>query len=355
MSDSPIRIGITMGDFNGVGPELILRTFSDPRINEFFVPVIYGSGKILGYYKKMLNTEVALFNIRNASELHTKKTNMLNLWEEELEIKPGQVTETAGKYALKALDAAIADLKAGTIDALVTAPLNKSTIKLNEGTFTGHTGHIAKAFGQTPLMLLLGDKLKVGLATVHIPLSEVAGKITKDLINGKVKALHNSLVQDFSINKPRIAVLGLNPHAGDAGLLGKEEVDIINPAVEQLRKEGMLVYGAYPADGFFGSGQHRQFDGVLAMYHDQGLIPFKYMYFNEGVNYTAGLSAVRTSPDHGTAYGLAGKGEADVESFQNALFKAVEIVAQRQMNAKLRQNPLKFTPLRRENRFRVEI
>ena len=351
-----LRIGITLGDFNGVGPEIILKTFSDIRMSEFFTPVVYGSSKVFNYYRKSLGlNDLQWVNIKKPEEANLKRLNILNCWEEEVDIQPGIATELAGKYALKALDMAISDWKDGHIDALVTAPLNKSTIKLNVGSFTGHTDYIAEKTGtQKPMMMLVSENLRVGLVTVHLPLKEVSQKLTKELIIQKINTLKQSLINDYSLVKPRIAVLGLNPHAGEDGLLGNEEKNIIVPAIEQVRNEGTLVYGCYPADGFFGSHQYKQFDAVLAIYHDQGLIPFKYMHFNDGVNYTAGLSIVRTSPDHGTGYSLVGKNTASEESLRNALYTAAELVSNRHVNAKLREKPLKFTPLRRE-RFKIDL
>ncbi|MBI3235917.1 MAG: 4-hydroxythreonine-4-phosphate dehydrogenase PdxA [Bacteroidetes bacterium] len=351
-----LRIGITLGDFNGVGPEVILKTFADNRMSEFFTPIVYGSSKVLNFYRKILGlNDLQLVNIKKAEEANIKRLNVINCWEEDVEVKPGIASEISGSYALKSLDAAIKDWNDGKIDAIVTAPLNKSTIKIPDGIFTGHTDYIAQKTGsQKPLMMLISDSLRVGLATVHIPLKEISQKLSKELIVQKINTIANSLINDYSITKPRIAVLGLNPHAGEDGLLGNEEQNIIVPAIEQVRKEGTLVYGCYPADGFFGSHQYKQFDAILAMYHDQGLVPFKYMHFHDGVNYTAGLTIVRTSPDHGTAYQIAGKGTVNEESFRNAVFMAAELVSNRQVNAKLRENPLKFTPLRRE-RFKLDL
>lgn len=351
-----LKIAITIGDINGVGPEIILKTFADNRMSEFFTPIIYGSGKVLSWYRKQLGlNDLQFVQIKSPEEANPKRLNIINCWEDETEIKPGEATDINGALALKALDAALDDWNKGKVDALVTAPLNKSTIKISNGTFTGHTDYIAQKTGsKKPLMMLCSDELRVALATVHVPLKEAAAKLSVGHISKTIQTLSQTLIYDFSINNPRIAVLGLNPHAGENGLLGEEEKNIILPAVEAVRNEGTLVYGCYPADGFFGARQFKQFDAVLAMYHDQGLVPFKYMHFTDGVNYTAGLDIVRTSPDHGTAYNLAGKGQADEHSFRNALFHAAEIVSNRQVNQKLRENPLRFTPLRRE-RFKLDL
>lgn len=351
-----LKIAITIGDINGVGPEIILKTFSDQRMSEFFTPIVYGSGKVLSWYRKQLGmNDLQYVQIKSPEEANPKRLNVINCWEEDSEIKPGEPTEANGALALKALDAAISDWKSGKIDALVTAPLNKSTVKISGGTFTGHTDYIAQKTGsKKPTMMLCSDELRVALATVHVPLKEAAAKLSVPQLTQTIQNLAHTLVYDFSIRKPRIAVLGINPHAGENGLLGSEEKNIIIPAVEAVRNEGTLVYGCYPADGFFGARQFKQFDAVLAMYHDQGLVPFKYMHFSDGVNYTAGLDIVRASPDHGTAYNIAGKGQADEQSFRNALFHAAEIVSNRQVNQKLRENPLRFTPLRRE-RFKLDL
>lgn len=351
-----LKIAITIGDINGVGPEIILKTFADNRMSEFFTPIIYGSAKVLSWYRKQLGlNDLQYVQIKSPEEANSKRLNVINCWEEEVEINPGQPTEANGALALKALDAAVSDWKAGKVDCIVTAPLNKGNIKIPNGTFTGHTDYIAQKVGdKKPLMMLCSDELRVALATVHVPLKEAAARLTVDHISNTIKTLAQTLIYDFSVSKPRIAVLGLNPHAGENGLLGEEEKNIIIPAVEAVRNEGTLVYGCYPADGFFGARQFKQFDAVLAMYHDQGLVPFKYMHFTDGVNYTAGLDIVRASPDHGTAYNLAGKGTADEQSFRNALFHAAEIVSNRQVNRKLRENPLQFAPLRRE-RFKLDL
>lgn len=355
MNKLPI-IGITLGDVNGISPEVIIKTLVDTRINEFCVPVVYGSPKVLSYWKKPLGFGEFNFHIaKSLDQIHTKRANVLVCWEEEVEIKPGEVTETAGKYAFKSLEAATRDLKDGKIQALVTGPLNKHNVNNELLPFKGHTEYLAQqADSKNYIMMLLSSDIKVGLVTGHIPLAEVATRINKDLILRKLRTLTASMKSDFSITKPKIAVLGLNPHAGDNGLLGKEDKEVIANAVKSAQEEGILAYGPYPADGFFGSRQFKQFDAVLAMYHDQGLIPFKYLAFEDGVNYTAGLPFIRTSPDHGTAYGIAGKNQASEASFRNALYTAIDIVRTRHENYNLNENPLPFTAHRKE-RFRIDF
>jgi 4-hydroxythreonine-4-phosphate dehydrogenase len=355
MNKLPI-IGITLGDVIGISPEVIIKTLADTRVNEYCVPVVYGSPKILSYWKKPLGFGEFNFHIaKSLDQIHTKRSNVLVCWEEEVEIKPGEVTETAGKYAFKSLEAATRDVKDGKIHAIVTGPLNKHNVNNELLPFKGHTEYLAQQAGsQNYIMMLLSSDIKVGLVTGHIPLAEVATRINKDLILRKLRTLTTSMKNDFSVTKPKIAVLGLNPHAGDNGLLGKEDKDVIAASVKSAQEEGILAYGPYPADGFFGSRQFKQFDAVLAMYHDQGLIPFKYLAFDDGVNFTAGLPFVRTSPDHGTAYGIAGKNQASEASFRNALYTAIDIVRTRNENFNLNQNPLPFTAHRKE-RFRIDF
>lgn len=320
-----------MGDLNGVGPELIVRILSDSRINDQFIPVIFGSTRVLSFYKKLLNnTDFNYTQVKSRGQYDAAGNNVVNCWEDQLEITPGQPAVAAGKAAVDALKEAVQYLKEDLIDALVTAPIDKHSIQSNEFTFKGHTDFLASSFQvQEPLMFLVSNLLRVALVTEHLPLREAASALTKDKLGKKIQLLEQSLRQDFGISKPRIAVLGLNPHAGDGGVIGVEDKNIIAPVVEEFRNKGKLVYGPFPADGFFGAGAYARFDAVLAMYHDQGLIPFKTLAFSEGVNFTAGLPVVRTSPDHGTAYDLAGKGKAGEESFRQALFTAVDIVRHR--------------------------
>jgi 4-hydroxythreonine-4-phosphate dehydrogenase len=330
MEHKPI-IGITLGDFNGVGPEITLKALSNKRILQLCTPVLYGSQKILSKYRKLLNLEEwSIYPIRNIQEIGHKRTNILNCWDEHLEIFPGKVTPEAGQAAFVALQTATEDLKNGKIDALVTAPINKNNIQNENFKFPGHTEYLTEAFGVADsLMFMVSEYLKVAVVTGHIPLKNVSQQLTKEKIQTKLDILIKSLKYDFGIQKPRVAVLGLNPHAGENGLLGSEEIDILQPLIKQARQKGNLVFGPYPADGFFGTRTYRKFDAVLAMYHDQGLIPFKNIAFETGVNYTAGLPFVRTSPDHGTAYDIAGKNQADETSMREAILFACEILKMR--------------------------
>ncbi len=329
------KIGITIGDCNGVGPEVTIKALLDSRMIKSFIPVIYGHGKILSYYRKSLSFEDFNFHqTRDIQSVQWKKVNVLNVADDCPELNPGTESELAGQFALKAFEAGITDLKEGKIDALVTAPVSKNNIHKDEKPFLGHTEHLARAVGsEKSLMMMVSETQRVGLVTAHMPLSQVASSITKELIKEKCELMIASLKNDFGISKPKIAVLGLNPHAGEDGILGKEEIEIIKPAIHELKDKGHYVFGPYAADGFYGMLQQNKFDGVLAMYHDQGLIPFKSMNFGNGVNFTAGLPVVRTSPDHGTAFGIAGKNLADEGSMRSALFLAVDIVKTQRQEA----------------------
>lgn len=348
-------IGITIGDINGIGPEVVIKTLLDNRISDFCTPVVYASPKVLSYWKKVIgHPDFNLHIIKTLDQVHHKKSNLLVCWEEDVEVKPGEVTDTAGKYAFRSLEAATRDLKDGKLHALVTAPLNKHNIK-DAGHFTGHTGYLAQQDGNAGhIMMLVSENLRVGLVTGHIPLKEVTAGISVNAIMDKLRIMQQSLRKDFSITKPKIAVLGLNPHAGDNGLIGNEDKEIIAVACKQAQDSGLLAYGPYPADGFFGARQYQKFDAVLAMYHDQGLIPFKFSGFENGVNFTAGLSFIRTSPDHGTAYDIAGKNKADESSFRNAFYLALDLLRTRNEHFRLTENPLTFTQHRRE-RFRIDF
>ncbi len=356
MSKEHIRVAISLGDYNGIGPEVILKALSNPRITEFCTPVVYASSKVIAFYKKLLGLHDMHFHFAKGPEqIHHKKINLLLCWEEETNITPGEPSAEAGNYAFRSLEAAVNDLKEGRMDILVTAPLDKSTVNTPERPFSGHTGYLAETDeAASHMMILVCDELRVGLVTGHLPLKEVAAQLTRERVVESLKTLNQSLKKDFGITKPRIAVLGLNPHAGDQGLLGKEEEEIIVPAIEDVNADGLYVFGPYPSDGFFGSGQYRKFDAVLAMYHDQGLIPFKLLGFENGVNYTAGLSYIRTSPDHGTAYAIAGKGVALEDSFRNALYLAIDLHRRRHQIEAMESDPLAYTPLRRE-RFRMDF
>lgn len=345
-----VKIGVTMGDINGVGPEVIIKTFLDNRMMQVCTPVVYGSSKVASFYRKQLNTGDFTFNIiKDASQATNKNPNMINVWDEETKVDVGESTELGGTKALQSLKATVADLKAGKIDAMVTAPINKNNIQSSEFKFPGHTEFLAEYFETKKyLMLLVNGNLRVGTVTGHIPLSEVSKAISKEKIIEKAEILNESLIKDFGIRKPKIAVLGLNPHAGDNGLLGKEEKETISPAVQQLKEKGILAFGPYAADGFFGSGAFENYDGVLAMYHDQGLAPFKALSFSSGVNFTAGLPIVRTSPDHGTAYDIAGKNLASENSFREAIYLASDIVKKRKLFAEVNEQPLPFGNYKKE-------
>ncbi len=338
MSDSHQKkknvIGITIGDINGIGPEVIIKSLEDPRIIKQFTPVVYGSSKIISFYRKALNKEDFNYHqIPSLDKIHHKKVNILNVWNDEVEIKPGQANEKGGKYARLALQKATEDLKEGKIHAIATAPLSKELVQEDNFKFPGHTEYLTQQDdAKDSLMFLVHEGLRVGVVTGHVPLKEVSSKISQEKITSKLKIMIKSLKNDFGIKKPRVAVLGVNPHAGENGLLGDEEEKIINPVITQFKNEHHLVFGPFPADGFFGMANYKNFDGILAMYHDQGLVPFKTLAFESGVNYTAGLSFVRTSPDHGTAFAISGKNEADPTSFRNALYVANDIVNQRNEN-----------------------
>jgi 4-hydroxythreonine-4-phosphate dehydrogenase len=328
-------LGISIGDINGVGPEIILKALADARVFANFTPLIYGHGKALTHYKKLLNLEDFYFTqIRSLDEIQHRKVNVINCQEECPEVIPGVESQEAGKLALAAFASAVADLKAGKIQGLVTAPLSKSNINSEAQPFVGHTEYLIEATGsKSGLMMLVGEDLRVGLVTGHIPLAQVPSAVTKEKVLEKAKIFIQSLEKDFGINKPKIAILGLNPHAGEDGLLGSEEETILKPAIQELKDAKQYVFGPYPADGFFGMMHQQKFDGVLALYHDQGLIPFKSIAFSSGVNFTAGLSVIRTSPDHGTAYAIAGKNMADCSSFRAALFLASDMVERHQEGA----------------------
>ncbi len=346
-----IKIGITAGDINGVGLDIILRIFAEDGFGTQFTPVLYANPQSIKFYKNLLElTDKPVYKIiKHTSECEEGKLNLRICTEEEITIKPGEASEAGGKFALAALKMAMADVKDGQIQAICTAPIDKHSIKSNDFPFNGHTGYLAKEMGaENYAMMLVSDNLRVGLVTEHVALKDVSSLLTQELILEKIRVIHESLKIDFGIIKPKIAVLGLNPHSGDGGVIGREEIEIIQPAVEKAQAEKMVVWGPYSADGFFGNHQFSQFDAVLAMYHDQGLIPFKYMAFEDGVNFTAGLPIVRTSPDHGTAYSLAGKGTANVSSFTAALNMANRIHNQRIENMEMAKNPLDFTKYRKE-------
>ncbi|MDP2235693.1 MAG: 4-hydroxythreonine-4-phosphate dehydrogenase PdxA [Bacteroidales bacterium] len=343
--DDRIKVGITHGDINGIGYEVIIKALEDVRMLELFTPIIYGHSRVASFHKKNVNVGEFNFNlVKDASQANPKRVNIINCTEQDLKIDLGISTAIAGEAALLALEMAMSDLKSGLIDVLVTAPINKQNIQSEEFGFPGHTEYLSSHFdNQEPLMLMVWNKLRVGTVTGHIPLAAVPSKISANLIRKKLQILNHSLITDFGIGKPKIAVLGLNPHAGDGGLLGQEENDVINPAIEKSKKEdGVLAFGPFPADGFFGASTWKKYDAVLAMYHDQGLTPFKSLAFDGGVNYTAGLPIVRTSPAHGTAYEIAGKNEASEEPFRQAIYLAIDVIRNRRLQEELLSNPLKI-------------
>ena len=336
-----IKVGISVGDINGIGMEIILKTFEDQRMLDFCTPIIFASTKVLSYHKKALNLNTNVHGIDRITNVVSNKLNLLNIWREQVDIELGKPTEISGKYAFKSLEKATTALKNKEIDVLVTAPINKNNIQSDDFQFSGHTEYLESNLDGESLMILMTDDLRIGLITGHIPIKEVASTITSDLIKKKVAIMYDSLVMDFNISKPKIAVLGLNPHCGDHGVIGTEDDEIVIPTIEEIQSTGKLVYGPYAADSFFGSENYKKFDGVLAMYHDQGLAPFKTLAFGKGVNYTAGLSEIRTSPDHGTAYEITGKGVANHSSFKEALFKAISIFKTRNEFIELNKNKLR--------------
>lgn len=349
MSDK-LKIGISIGDVNGIGLEVIIKTLMDNRVLEYFTPVVYGNTKVASFHRKALGINDFSFHVVNSPEqAHGKRPNMINCWQEDVKISLGEENEVGGKYAFLSLKAAVDDLVAGKIDALVTAPINKHNIQRSEFEFPGHTEYLQSRTGSDDvLMFMISDDLRIGVLTGHIPVKDIPVNVTAEGIVAKLKLMHASLKQDFWIQKPRIAVLGLNPHAGDNGLIGQEDAQIIMPAIEQAKAAGVFCFGPYPADGFFAADSYTRFDAVLAMYHDQGLIPFKHIASRSGVNFTAGLPVVRTSPDHGTGYDIAGKNVASEASFREAVFSAIHIVKRRREQAELSANPLVTKRLTRD-------
>jgi 4-hydroxythreonine-4-phosphate dehydrogenase len=343
MKGDKIILGITHGDINGISYEVIMKSLADNRIFDLCIPVVYGSPKVAAYHRKALNLENFSFNtIRTVDEAQARKANIINCIDDAARVELGKSTDYAGESSLQALEAAVQDMTDGKLDALVTAPLSKPNVKTDQFNFTGHTEYLENQFKcDGVLMLMVNELMRIGVVTSHIPLAKVPEYITRDTLLNKMKILNKSLLADFSIRKPRIAVLGLNPHAGDNGLLGDEEEKEIIPAIRQAQEENMMVFGPYPADGFFGAGTYKQFDAVLAMYHDQGLVPFKALATEGGVNYTAGLPIVRTSPAHGTAYDIAGKNEASPDSFRMAMYLACDIYQNRLRYKEMSANPLK--------------
>jgi 4-hydroxythreonine-4-phosphate dehydrogenase len=348
-SEKPV-IGITTGDLNGIGPELIIKALSDSRILELCTPVVFASNKLINFYRKLVpDTPFNFTSTKDLTKLNPKQVNIFNCWEEEVPLQPGVLTPEGGKYAIRSLMVAAQCLKDGELDAIVTSPIHKSNTQLPDFPYTGHTPFLKEKFGaKDVLMLLYSNDLRVGLVTEHIPVSKVAQSITKEALQSKFNMMRDSLIKDFGIDKPRIAVLGLNPHAGDNGQIGTEEQMIIKPFVDDLQQKGHLVFGPYGADAFFARGSYTQFDGVLAMYHDQGLIPFKTIAQGMGVNYTAGLPVVRTSPDHGTAFDIAGKGIADPSSLLESIFQCLDLLRKRQDHALYTANPMRRGRIEKE-------
>jgi 4-hydroxythreonine-4-phosphate dehydrogenase len=323
-------IGITLGDINGVGPEVVIKALSDQRIINHIVPVIFGSSKTIAYYRKQIKVDdFSVFQLQKGQEPNPKRINLVECWEEAAEIKEGEATKESGEKAFLALEQASDFLAKGVIDAVVTAPINKATIQSENFEFPGHTEYFGDRFDGDPLMFMISDSLRIAVATGHVPIKEANSLITTERIEKSIKSIKTSLINDFAISKPKIAVLGFNPHAGEDGLLGKEESEIISPVIKSFKEKGDLVYGPFPADGFFGSGNYKKYDAILAMYHDQGLIPFKSLSFGSGINFTANLSIVRTSPDHGTGYDIAGKNMASETSLRSAIFLAHDILNNR--------------------------
>lgn len=343
METKTILAGISHGDINGIGYEVIIKALMDPAINDFCVPIVYGSPKVAAYHRKALNINNFSFNnIKSPEEANHRKANMLNCLDDNVRVELGKSTPQGGEAALASLERAVDDLMNGKISVLVTGPIDKKNIQSDNFSFKGHTEYLkSKANSEDALMFMISENMRIGFATGHVPLSKVPGLLTSDLLLRKIKMMNHSLMADFGIRKPTIAVLGLNPHAGDNSLMGSEEAEIIIPAMKAAEREGILTFGPYPADGFFGAGSFTKFDGILAMYHDQGLAPFKALAFDSGVNYTAGLPFVRTSPVHGTAFHIAGKGEASENSFRQAVYLACSIFRNRQAHAELTRNPLK--------------
>lgn len=344
MQEENIIVGISIGDLNGIGGEIILKTFEDERFLDFCTPVIFASVKVMAFFKTHFNSQINFNSINSTSQIAHKKVNVLNCWNEAVAIEFGKNDLKIGEYAIKSLEAATKALKEDAIHVLVTAPINKQNIQSEDFKFPGHTDYLAQELEGESLMFMITDTLRVGLLTDHVPVKDVSSHITADLINKKINTVYKSLKTDFKIERPKIAVLGINPHTGDNGVIGTEDDAVLRPALKKIKDTGKLVYGPYAADSFFGSNNYKNFDAIIASYHDQGLIPFKTLSFGQGVNYTAGLNKVRTSPDHGTAYEIAGKGIADENSFKEAVFSAIEIYRNRSSYQQLTANPLRRAP-----------
>ncbi len=341
MNDKNVIVGISIGDLNGIGGEIVLKTLLDIRTLEFFTPVIFASVKTISFLKNHFDYDISFNGINKLSEIIEGKINVFNAWQEKVDIKFGEEDPIIGALAIKSLTEATKALKSGDIDVLVTAPINKHNIQSETFNFPGHTDYLAQELEGESLMFMISNNLRVGLLTDHVPVKDVSDHITKELIDKKINTVYNTLQTDFNIRRPKIAVLGINPHTGDNGVIGIEDDTVLRPALKALVEAGKLVYGPYAADSFFGSSNYKNFDAIIAAYHDQGLIPFKTLSFGKGVNYTAGLSKIRTSPDHGTAYEIAGKGEANENSFKEAIYLAIQLYNNRLENSYLSENPLK--------------
>jgi len=341
--EDKIVVGISIGDINGIGSEIILKAFEDSRMLEFCTPVIFASVKLMSFYKKHFEIDINFHGIDKIEDLIPKKINVLNVWKEHVDIAFGEETPTGGEYAIKSLKAAVEALRDQKIDALVTAPINKSNIQSESFTFPGHTDYLAQELQGESLMLLVSEDLRIGLLTDHVAVKDVVKNITRERIDKKINTIYHTLIEDFGIESPKIAVLGINPHTGDNGVIGDEDDTLLRPALDNIRKNGKMVFGPYAADSFFGSGNYKNFDAIIASYHDQGLVPFKTLAFGKGVNFTAGLNRIRTSPDHGTAFDLAGKNQANFESFREAVFSAVSIFETREQYKEISKNPLQTT------------
>ncbi len=339
--EEKIKAGISIGDLNGIGGEIILKVFEDNRMLDFCTPIVYASIKTMAFLKKHFGSTINFNSIQSADQAIHGKVNVVNVWKENVNIEFGKEDLKIGEYAIRSLKAATKDLKKESIDILITAPINKHNIQSEKFNFPGHTDYLAQELDGESLMFMVTESLKIGLLTDHVPVKDISSHISKELIVSKIETVYKTLISDFGISKPKIAVLGINPHTGDNGVIGKEDDTILRPTLDEIKGSGKLVFGPYSADSFFGSNNYKNFDAIVAAYHDQGLIPFKTLSFGQGVNFTAGLSRVRTSPDHGTAYEIAGKGEADSSSFNEALFTAIKIYKNREIYNELTVNPLK--------------
>ncbi|MCK5401990.1 MAG: 4-hydroxythreonine-4-phosphate dehydrogenase PdxA [Flavobacteriaceae bacterium] len=338
--EEKIKVGISIGDLNGIGGEIIIKLFEDHRVLDFCTPIIFASAKSFSFLKRHFKSNISFNIINNVDQALQSKVNIMNVWTEDVKIEFGVEDPKIGEYAIKSLIAATKALKNSKIDILVTAPINKRNIQSDKFNFPGHTDYLAQELEGNSLMFMVTDTLKVGLLTDHVPIKDISSNISAELIESKIDTIYNTLIKDFGIRKPKIAVLGINPHTGDNGVIGKEDDTILKPTLIKIRKSGKLIFGPYSADSFFGSNNYKNFDAIVAAYHDQGLIPFKTLSFGQGVNFTAGLNKIRTSPDHGTAYEIAGKGEADINSFKEALFTGIKIFKNRRMHEQLSANPL---------------